>query len=263
MVLFMFAYTSILFATIPILYRIPKVQYYVKFSVLCLLILIGSFIYSIRMAFKGRGYENAWMFVRYLAFSGRMVGLNPVVEDDHLLSVEPCIYVLNHQSCIDVTSVGDIWPKRCTVVSKASLKLMGFLGIIMWLSKTISIDRSHHTDAISAMEKAAIAAKRDKVSVFIFPEGTRSDADYLLPFKKGAFHMAIECQFPIQPIVIEPYAKFLDHKKKLFKSATYKVKVLPKIDTKGMNKSQVDQLLNETRERMVAAFEMMKGTISN
>ncbi|VDO50684.1 unnamed protein product [Schistosoma margrebowiei] len=49
----------------------------------------------------------------------------------------------------------------------------------------------------------------------------------------------------------------------VFITATYKVKVLPKIDTKGMNKSQVDQLLNETRERMVAAFEMMKGTISN
>ncbi|CAH8457013.1 unnamed protein product [Schistosoma bovis] len=259
----MLDYAFILFATIPILYRIPKVQYYVKFSVFFLLIFIGSFICSIRLAFKGRRYENAWMFVRYLAFSGRMIGLNPVVEDGHLLSGEPCIYVLNHQSCIDVTGVGDIWPKRCSVVSKASLKFMGFLGIVMWLSKTISIDRSHHTDAISAMEKAAIEAKQDKVSVFIFPEGTRSDAGYLLPFKKGAFHMAIECQFPIQPIVIEPYAKFLDHKKKLFKSATYKVKVLPKIDTKGMNKSQVDQLLNETRERMVAAFEMMKGTISN
>ncbi|CAH8461682.1 unnamed protein product [Schistosoma mattheei] len=161
---------------------------------------------------------STMMFVRYLAFSGRLVGLNPVVEDDHLLSGEPCIYVLNHQSCIDVTGVGDIWPKRCSVVSKASLRFMGFLGIVMWLSKTISIDRSHHTDAISAMEKAAIEAKQDKVSVFIFPEGTRSDAGYLLPFKKGAFHMAIECQFPIQPIVIEPYAKFLDHKKKLFKS---------------------------------------------
>lgn len=263
MFLCMLAYTFILFATIPILYRVPKVQYYVKFSVLCLLILIGSFFYSIRLAFRGRKYENAWMFVKYLAFAGRMIGLNPVVEDGHLLPEEPCIYVSNHQSCIDVTGVGDIWPKRCSVVSKASLKFMGFLGIIMWLSKTISIDRSHHTDAISAMEKAAIAAKQNKVSVFIFPEGTRFDAVNLLPFKKGAFHMAIECQFPIQPIVIEPYAKFLDHKKKLFKNATYKVKVLPKIDTKGMNKSQVDQLLSETRERMVAAFEMMKGPTSN
>ncbi|RTG88421.1 uncharacterized protein DC041_0009948 [Schistosoma bovis] len=90
----------------------------------------------------------------------------------------------------------------------------------MWLSKTISIDRSHHTDAISAMEKAAIEAKQDK------------DDNNIV------------------------YVCF-------YNSATYKVKVLPKIDTKGMNKSQVDQLLNETRERMVAAFEMMKGTISN
>ncbi|CAH8446427.1 unnamed protein product [Schistosoma turkestanicum] len=253
----------VLFASAPVLYRIPKVQYYTKFAVFFLLIVIGSFIYAIRLALEGRRYENAWRFVKYLAFAGRMIGLNPIVENAHLLPEEPCIYVSNHQSCIDVAGVGDIWPKRCTVVSKASLKYMGFLGVIMWLSRTISINRSRHSDAISAMENAAIAAKRDEVSVFIFPEGTRSDTVTLLPFKKGAFHMAIECQFPIQPIVIEPYAKFLNHKTKLFNSATYRVRVLPKIDTKGMNKSQVDQLLNETREKMVAAFEMMKSSTLN
>lgn len=96
-------------------------------------------------------------------------------------------------SC-DIPGVGGIWPKRCAVVSKASLKFIGPLGLIIWLSRTITIDRSHHSDAISTMDKAAEAAKRDQVSVCIFPEGTRSDADNLLPFKKGAFHMAIKCQ---------------------------------------------------------------------
>lgn len=82
-------------------------------------------------------------------------------------------------SC-DNLGVGDIWPKRCSVVSKASLKFMGFLGIVMWLSKTISIDRSHHTDAISAMEKAAIEAKQDKVNAFHFDCFTRSRFSFFL-----------------------------------------------------------------------------------
>ncbi|KAH8851874.1 1-acyl-sn-glycerol-3-phosphate acyltransferase beta [Schistosoma japonicum] len=252
-------YVGVIFACIPILYRIPKVQYYTKFTVFCLSILVGSFYYSIRLAFEGRRYENAWMFIKHLTFSGKLIGLNPVVENAQLLPKEPCIYVLNHQSLIDVASVGGIWPKRCAVVSKASLKFIGPLGLIIWLSRTITIDRSHHSDAISTMDKAAEAAKRDQVSVCIFPEGTRSDADNLLPFKKGAFHMAIKCQFPIQPVVIEPYSKFLNHKEKRFESATYRVRVLPKIDTKGMDKSQVDELLNETRKKMVAAIELLRN----
>ncbi|CAH8457726.1 unnamed protein product [Heterobilharzia americana] len=182
--LVLFYYVLILVACIPIMYRIPKVQYYVRFTVFCGVILTGSFCYAIRLAFNGRCYENAWRFIKLLSFAGKTVGLNPVIENVEVLSKEPCIFVCNHQSCIDVASVADLWPQRCTVVSKASLNFIGPLGIVMWLSNTISIDRSRHKDAICAMQKAAEAAIRDKVSVFIFPEGTRSDAGHLLPFKK-------------------------------------------------------------------------------
>ncbi|KAH8851873.1 1-acyl-sn-glycerol-3-phosphate acyltransferase [Schistosoma japonicum] len=166
-------YVGVIFACIPILYRIPKVQYYTKFTVFCLSILVGSFYYSIRLAFEGRRYENAWMFIKHLTFSGKLIGLNPVVENAQLLPKEPCIYVLNHQSLIDVASVGGIWPKRCAVVSKASLKFIGPLGLIIWLSRTITIDRSHHSDAISTMDKAAEAAKRDQVSALYLNNHSR------------------------------------------------------------------------------------------
>nr|CAH8830357.1 unnamed protein product [Trichobilharzia regenti] len=209
-------YGLIVIGCIPVLYRIPKVQYYTRFTVFCGVILLGSFYYAIRLAFHGRSYQNAWRYIKIMSFSGRLIGLHPVIENSEMLSEEPCIYVCNHQSCIDVASAAGVWPKRCTVVSKASLRLAGPMGIVMWLSNTICINRSSHKDAISAMQKASAAAKRDHVSVFIFPEGTRSDNDNLLPFKKGAFHMAIQCQFPIQPIVIEPYKRFLDHKNKVF-----------------------------------------------
>ncbi|VDO50681.1 unnamed protein product [Schistosoma margrebowiei] len=214
----MLGYAFILFATIPILYRVPKVQYYVKFSVFFLLIFIGSFICSIRLAFKGRRYENiSSIFWKDGWFKSCCRGRPSSVRGTMYLRLESSkLHRYRRYSSIQVLTscdnlgVGDIWPKRCSVVSKASLKFMGFLGMVMWLSKTICIDRSHHTDAISAMEKAAIEAKQDKVNALHF--------DCLTRFRE---HFTWQSSFPIQPIVVEPYAKFLDHKKKLFKSGEF------------------------------------------
>jgi lysophosphatidate acyltransferase len=55
----------------------------------------------------------------------------------------------------------------------------------------------------------------------MFPEGTRNGSATLLPFKKGAFHVAISSQTPIQPVVISRY-HFLDHRKKVFNSGMYR-----------------------------------------
>ena len=55
-----------------------------------------------------------------------------------------------------------------------------------------------------------------KVNLFVFPEGTRNYSGQLLPFKKGAFHLAIQTQLPVQPVVVSCYNSFLNHKKLSF-----------------------------------------------
>lgn len=258
--LYYFLWYLMVFAlSLPILYRIPKVQYYTKFFVFSGVIVVGSFFYVIYLGFLGRNYKNAWRFKQLFWLAGTLIGLKPVVENPEDLDFStPCIYVANHQSCIDVASLVRVWPERCTVVSKASLLFVFPMGIIMWLSKTVCINRSRHQDAVTIMQHAAQLASRDQVSVFVFPEGTRNANGTLLPFKKGAFHMAIECKFPIQPIVIESYGSFIDHNTKRFGSALYRVKVLPRISTQDMSVNDVDTLLQETRQSMLCAFESFK-----
>jgi lysophosphatidate acyltransferase len=87
------------------------------------------------------------------------------------------------------------------------------------LSKTVFIDRANRATARAAFDGAAKTMRTERQSVFIFPEGTRSYAEQpeMLPFKKGAFHLAIQAQVPIVPVVVANYSHVFNLKKKLFK----------------------------------------------
>src|SRR4051812_25817790 len=97
------------------------------------------------------------------------------------------------------------------------------------------------------------------MSLWLFPEGTRArlaTAD-LLPFKKGAFHLAIQAQVPIVPIVVANYANIYNSKKHIFSVGHMRVRVLPPIETKGRTDSHedVEALLNATRDAMLEALK--------
>lgn len=123
----------------------------------------------------------------------------------------------------------------------------------MSLSKTVFIERSSREQAVAAFAKAAEQMHSHKQSVYIFPEGTRSYSDHpdMLPFKKGAFHLAVQAQVPIVPVVVANYSNVLNVKRKVFRSGTIPVKVLEPIETKGKTKEDVDALLELTRSRML------------
>lgn len=56
-----------------------------------------------------------------------------------------------------------------------------------------------------------------QTKLWIFPEGTRSKRVNLLPFKKGAFHIAVQNKLPIVPVIVSPYT-FINDQKKIFNS---------------------------------------------
>lgn len=149
-----------------------------------------------------------------------------VVEGAEHLETRPAVFVGNHQTELDVLFLGCIFPQNCSVTSKKSLQYVPFLGWFMALSNTVFIDRANRTTALAAFEKAANTMKARSQSVFIFPEGTRSYAKEpkLLPFKKGAFHLAVQAQVDIVPVVSATYSEVLDVKAKKFNGGEIKVK---------------------------------------
>lgn len=98
----------------------------------------------------------------------------------------------------------------------------------MALSGTVFINRANSKDARSAMKGACEEITGRRQSVYMFPEGTRSYSEepMLLPFKKGAFHLAVQAGVPIVPVVVANYSDVLYVKGWVFRSGTVPVKGL-------------------------------------
>ncbi|KAI9345300.1 hypothetical protein BDR26DRAFT_856702, partial [Obelidium mucronatum] len=117
----------------------------------------------------------------------------------------------------------------------------------------VFIKRQSHSSAIETITQVGVTVKERNVPIFLFPEGTRSyqTTNELLPFKKGAFHLAVGAQIPIIPIVAESYHSIYSLKNLLFEGGVIKVKVLPPISTEGMDASNVTDLTERCRSLML------------
>jgi lysophosphatidate acyltransferase len=127
------------------------------------------------------------------------------------------------------------------------------------LSKTVFIERASREKALAAFADAAKQMHDHKQSVFIFPEGTRSyyNEPDLLPFKKGAFHLAIQAQVPIVPVVVSNYSHILNFKARRFSTGRIPIKVLEPVPTKGLTKEDVDDLLEKVRNAMLKELKTL------
>ncbi|KAH0615457.1 hypothetical protein JD844_004708, partial [Phrynosoma platyrhinos] len=113
---------------------------------------------------------------------------------EHFEIEGPCVIVSNHQSILDMMGLMEILPVRCVQIGKRELLYFGSVGLIMWLGGVIFINRKSTSNAKSVMAEVGQTMIAENVKVWIYPEGTRNGNGDLLPFKKGAFHLAIQTQ---------------------------------------------------------------------
>jgi 1-acyl-sn-glycerol-3-phosphate acyltransferase len=183
-------------------------------------------------------------------------GMKLEVENEQgLYTTQPCVYTCNHQGAMDVPIFGWIFPTRAVVVGKKELMWIPLFNLFFLAAGNIVLDRQNRSKSVASLGTAVEAVKKRKVSIWIFPEGTRNMSDQpLLPFKKGAFYMAIQAQVPIVPVVASHQKPFFDSKNRVLKGGKIKVRVLPPIETKGMDESQISELSEKVRGKMLEAF---------
>jgi lysophosphatidate acyltransferase len=223
---FLTGYSALIVFFYMLSFIIPKAAFVARALAAYITALISS-LYGVFVALALRPFGLSglaqWAVARsYKYLMLWTTGVTFEVEDPHgyLDSVRPAVFVGNHQTELDVLMLGCMFPKFCSVTAKASLRRVPFLGWFMALSGTVFLNRSNSKDARQAMSGAAETMRSRRQSVYIFPEGTRSytKEPTLLPFKKGAFHLAVQAQVPIVPVVVANYSHVFWIKGMVFKS---------------------------------------------
>jgi 1-acyl-sn-glycerol-3-phosphate acyltransferase len=145
----------------------------------------------------------AWAILRIGGVSFKVHGLN------HLSAKQPYVFMVNHQSNIDIPVLVQALPGfQLRWIAKKELLWVPFFGWAMWAAKHIAVDRSDRSDALAVLAKARRQMDHG-ISIVVFPEGTRSSDGRLLPFKRGGFLLAVKTKMPIVPVTINGTGKIL------------------------------------------------------
>ena len=157
----------------------------------------------------------------------------------------PYVAVSNHESYADIFLISHL-PWEMKWLSKDTIFKIPVMGWMMSMAGDIRLTRGSRDSAANAIRQCRDRLAK-RVSVMIFPEGTRSRTADLLPFKDGAFRLAIEAGVPILPIVVAGTRHAMAKGSFQFRRAHARCVVLEPIETTGMTLSDVPALRDRTR----------------
>ncbi|HEU5041768.1 MAG TPA: lysophospholipid acyltransferase family protein [Gemmatimonadales bacterium] len=169
----------------------------------------------------------------------------------------PYVVVSNHESFADILLISHL-PWEMKWLSKAELFRVPILGWMMQLAGDVPVKRGFGPSAVEAMMRCR-EILASKVSVMIFPEGTRSPTMELLPFKDGAFRLAIEAGVPILPLAVSGTGPALPKHDWRFGRSTATVRVLEPVETAGLTLEQVPEVKDRVRRMIVDARDALKA----
>jgi 1-acyl-sn-glycerol-3-phosphate acyltransferase len=166
------------------------------------------------------------------------------------------VVVSNHVSHLDSFLISSL-PWEMKWLGKRSLYRIPFVGWNMWLTGDIPVIRGNSSSVAAAMQKCGAYLRQD-VPVCIFPEGTRATGGELLPFKDGAFRLAIENGADILPLAVAGTQQGLPKHSWQFDFTRGVVTVGQPISTAGMQIDQVGQLKEQVRAQILTLLAQIQ-----
>ena len=160
------------------------------------------------------------------------------------------MYLINHQSDLDIAIMETISKKDLSWVAKKELFDVPFFGLAMSIPEDIPIERQSKTSLLRLLKNSKDRLNKGRV-ITIFPEGTRSKNGRILPFKSGAKVVADKYQLKVQPVVLMQTAKYYNIKRFYYKPGCIKVIFM---DSFIADKSD-ENWLNELKVKMQKVYD--------
>ncbi len=169
----------------------------------------------------------------------------------------PYVVVANHESLADIF-LGSHLPWEMKWLSKDANFRIPVMGWMMRMAGDIRVRRGDPASRRQALE-ACRDRLRKRVSVMILPEGTRSGTGELLPFKEGAFRLAIQEQVPVLPLVFVGTSTAAPKGSMVFGHANAEVRVLDPVETEGMTLKDAPALRDRVRDTIARVRAEMRA----
>lgn len=159
---------------------------------------------------------------------------------EHLDARRPAIYVTNHSSIVDMFIAVGLAPLGTVGVVRRGIEKYPFFGQVYLLSGHLILDRDDPGKAIAEMKQLAVDQRTYQMSIWLWPEGTRSPDGRLQAFKKGAVHLALQTGLPIVPVVVTGAHKVWPKGATTVHPHPIGVEVLPPISTADWRPDEVE-----------------------
>jgi 1-acyl-sn-glycerol-3-phosphate acyltransferase len=178
---------------------------------------------------------------------------------EHLLTDSPQIIIANHQSWFDVFALAAHLPVRYRFVAKRELEGIPLFGRAWKRCGHVSVDRGNRKAAIESLDQAWREVHEDKLTMVIFPEGTRSPDGELKGFKKGAFVLAVQARVPLVPAAVCGSREIMPKGGRHIGTGIIHIRFGPPIPTEGLAIKDRDSLMKEAWDALRGLLEKGVG----
>lgn len=175
----------------------------------------------------------------WLRLSGMQVS---VKGSEHLDPKQTYVFISNHRSYLDTATLFVSTRRRMGLLAKKELLKVPILGVGMGFVNIMAIDRSNSERARETVASATDRI-RSGISFGVFAEGTRAKPGEFLPFKKGAFYMAVAAGVPIVPVAIKNTDALMGKGTGRARPGTIEMVMLQPVPTAGLSSDEDVQKL--------------------
>src|SRR4029450_1478051 len=203
------------------------------------------------------GNENfIYSPVRFFVRAGlAMVGVRVEVTGiERLDPNQTYIFTPNHQSLIEVPLFVAYLGRNPAYLGKKEIFKYPVFGYGIRLIGAVPVARSNSPAAVESAKAATKNLRRGK-SYVVYPEGTRSRDGRMLPFKKGAFMMAIDAGVPVVPVTVSGATRIMPKAQVKVFPSTVRITVHEPLSTVGYSKGNVFQLMERTRAQLFSGLD--------